>query len=162
MIRDSSDPMADRIWSAGGEEQTIARLARVCGLPDAAPFTDMWSQTYVSARDLARLADCIADGTAAGPTWTDWLLNEMRHVRGEGDFGIAHALPEADRATVAVKNGWYLHTGDRWQVNCMAVTDGWSLAVLLNYPGPRGLRYGDRICREVTRQLLPTIRHLRR
>ncbi|GAA1757511.1 hypothetical protein [Luedemannella helvata] len=160
MIRDSSDHMADQIWAAIGQEDGSRAIFRNCRMTDAGVFPDMWSQTYVSARDLSRLADCIADGRAAGPRWTPWLLDEMRNLRGIGDFGIGYAVAADARARVA-KNGWFLHADHRWQVNCMAVTDGWALAVLTNYPERHGIRYGGSICQKVAERLLPTMALLR-
>jgi hypothetical protein len=113
----------------------------------------------MSARDTVRMADCIADGTAAGPQWTSWILHMMRGVRGDGDFGIREAFPAAEQATIAIKNGWLDYDADAsWHVNCMAVTDTWALAVLQRFPddGPYNIGFGsaEQVCTDVTTQLM--------
>jgi hypothetical protein len=82
------------------------------------------------------------------------MLNEMRHVRGEGFFGIPNALPGPQAATVAIKNGWTLHSGGTWHVNCLGIHDDWVLAVMTYYPGSLGLAYGASVCEQVARQAL--------
>jgi hypothetical protein len=102
------------------------------------------------------MANCIADGTAAGPQWTDWLLTRMRTVN-LGDFGIRKALPAAAAAQVAIKNGWLDYDDDHmWHVNCMAVTDTWAMAVLQRYaPTPTyNFTYGQTTCTNVATQLI--------
>ena len=113
----------------------------------------------MSARDTVRMANCIANGTAAGPRWTDWILQQMRGVRGEGDFGIREAFPQAEQPTIAIKNGWLDYDADsNWHVNCMAVTDTWALAVLQRFPdsGPDYIGFGnsEQVCTDVTTQLM--------
>src|SRR5204863_138178 len=80
------------------------RLITMCGLTDSSAVPNEWGTTRLSARDAVRMGDCIADGTAAGPTWTPWVLDMMRKVRGVGDFGIRDVLPPAQAAKVAIKN----------------------------------------------------------
>jgi hypothetical protein len=104
------------------------------------------------------MADCIANGTAAGPQWTKWIIGMMRKVRGEGDFGIRKAFSTTEQATIAIKNGWLDYDDDHnWHINCMAVTDTWAVAVLQRFPdhGPDNLGYAAArtVCRDVTRQL---------
>ena len=57
-------------------------MISVCELADSAPGEDL-SMTLMSARDTVRLGLAIADGRAAGPQWTPWLLDEMRAVAVE-------------------------------------------------------------------------------
>ena len=83
-----------------------------------------WSRTRLSARDTARLGACIDDGRAAGPKWTKWLLNEMRLVRGVGDFGIRKAFPAAEQKTIAIKNGWI----DRHDASRRCTSTAWPSA----------------------------------
>jgi hypothetical protein len=153
-IRDSSDGAAESLWNANGRDASIRRLISMCKLQDTKVFPDWWSQTWISARDAVRMGDCIANGTAAGPKWTSRVLDEMRHVRGEGLFGIPKALPPEVAATVAIKNGWTLHSNNRWHVNCLGIHEHWILAVMTHYDGDLGLKYGAGICEEVTRQAL--------
>jgi hypothetical protein len=105
-----------------------------------------------------RLGACLADGRAAGPRWTPWLLDEMRQVRGVGDFGVRAALPDRLAGTVAIKNGWLLRDEDRlWHISCLAIGDGWILGVLARYPGRLGFGYGARLCQKVGEQLLSPV-----
>jgi hypothetical protein len=97
MIRDSHDGAADTIWSLNGGDGGIRRMIRTCDLRDTSVFPGWWSKTRTSARDIVRLGACIADGTATA-AWADWLLTEMRGVRGKGRFGIVEALPPEEAA----------------------------------------------------------------
>ncbi|MGE5830169.1 MAG: hypothetical protein ACM30G_17675 [Micromonosporaceae bacterium] len=154
MIRDSNDGAAESIWNLGGRDADIRRLISVCKLQDTKVFPEWWSQTMISARDAVTMGECVANGTAAGPKWTPWVLNEMRNVRGEGRFGIVNALPGPQAATVAIKNGWTLHSGGTWHVNCLGIHDDWIIAVMTYYSGSLGLSYGAGICEQVARQAL--------
>jgi hypothetical protein len=83
----------------------------------------------------------------------------MRGVEGDGDFGIREAFPQAEQATIAIKNGWLDYDADSdWHVNCMAVTDTWALAVLQRFPdsGPDYIGFGnaEQVCTDVTTQLM--------
>ena len=60
----------------------------------------------MTAQDAVRLGECVKNGTAAGPKWTEWVLEEMRNVwgttakkdqqrtRGGGRWGIIDGLPK--------------------------------------------------------------------
>jgi hypothetical protein len=100
------------------------------------------------------MAACIADGRAAGPKWTSWLLKEMRLVRGVGDFGIRKAFPAKVAKTIAIKNGWVTREDSgNWEVNCLAIGDGWTMGVLTRYDASLGYEYGAGICQKVAAQL---------
>jgi hypothetical protein len=154
MIRDSDNDAAEETYRQNGSTSSIQRLIRVCGLTDSSAVPNRWSETRMSARDAVRMGACLADGRAAGRQWTMWVLNEMRHVRGDGRFGIVKALPPEAAATVAIKNGWLLRddTG-LWHVNCLAVGNGWVLAVMMRYDGSLGFEHGGTVCESVTTQL---------
>lgn len=155
MIRDSDNDAAERIYRLDGSSDSIQRLIRVCGLKNTTAVPGKWSETTMSAPDAVRMGACIAGGRAAGPQWTRWVLNEMRHVRGDGRFGIIEALPADVAATTAIKNGWLLRDDDGlWHVNCLAMGDGWVLAVMMRYPGKLGFEYGGTVCRSVATQLM--------
>lgn len=165
IIRDSHNEYTQELFRYQlGKEESIKRLISICGLTDSKPVPGYWSNTLVSARDTARMAACIADGRAAGPQWTEWVLNEMRHVRSPGNFGIIKALPPEVREQTAIKNGWLLRdetTCDgpacgpgNWHISCMAIGDGWTLGVLTRYPGRLGMEHGENICQSVAAQLL--------
>jgi hypothetical protein len=158
MIRDSDNQAAEDIYRRNGSTASIQRLIRMCRLTSSSAVPDRWSETRMSAPDAARMGACLADGWAAGPEWTTWVLNEMRHVRGDGRFGIITALPADVAATIAIKNGWLLRdeTG-LWHVNCLAIGDGWVLAVMLRYPGSLGFAHGGTVCRSVATQLMDPI-----
>jgi hypothetical protein len=155
MIRDSDDQAAEDIYRFDGGNNVVNRMISICGLTGTTLVDGWWSKTQVTARDATRLGLCVADSRAAGPTWTAWLLTQMRQVRGEGRFGIIDALPSSVAGTTAIKNGWTLINEDgTWHVACLAVQDRWILAVLTRYDGSRGLAYGATVCANVTRQLL--------
>jgi hypothetical protein len=154
MIRDSDNSIAITYNALNGGTTSINRMIRTCGLTESRPVASgSWSTTEVSARDGARLGVCLADGRAAGPKWTPWLMNEMRHVRGSGRFGIVNAFPPDVAARVAVKNGWINRKDGKWHIACLAVTDDWSLSVLSQYPVTLGLSHGANICKQVAVQL---------
>jgi hypothetical protein len=160
MIRDSHNGAAESLWLASGGDASTRRLISVCGLVDTRVYPAWWSQTYISARDSVTMGECIANGTAAGPMWTPWLLNEMRNVRGTveeqpngGRWGIIDALPPDVAATVAIKNGWTRHKDNTWNVNCLAIHDDWIMAVMSDYSG-RGLAYGANLCATIAAQIL--------
>jgi hypothetical protein len=155
MIRDSDNAAAQDIYLLNGQDESIERLIEMCGLTDSSAHHAWWSMTKVSARDAARMGACIADGRAAGRAWTQWLLDEMRQVRGEGDFGVRKALPPDVAAGVAIKNGWLVRGDDQlWHVNCLAIGDDWVLGVLARYPAQLGLDHGAALCRSVGEQLM--------
>jgi hypothetical protein len=154
MVRDSDNAVASKLYRLIGGQASTKRLISMCKLTDSKVGPTSWSDTRLSARDTTRMADCLADGRAAGPKWTTWLLKEMRLVRGAGDFGIRKAFPAAVAQTIAIKNGWVVRddNGD-WEVNCLAVGDGWTMGVLTRYDARLGLTYGANICKNVATQL---------
>jgi hypothetical protein len=154
MIRDSNNEAAETLYRRSGATASIRRLIARCGLTDSRATPDYWSLTMLSARDAVRMGACVADGRAAGPQWTAWVLDEMRQVRGTGRFGIIEALPSTVAHRTAIKNGWLLRRDGQWRVNCLAIGDGWVLAVLLRYPGSVGMAHGAAVCRRVAAQLL--------
>ncbi|MFI6160257.1 MULTISPECIES: hypothetical protein [Micromonospora] len=181
-IRDSNDGAADAVWGAAGGSYRVypngqlnpvlKRAVDICGLTDTkrgnvAGYVGYWSFTRMSPRDAVRLGDCIASGKAAGPKWTTWVLDEMSKVRGSvkeqrttsggGKWGIVDGLPAEIKAQgpVSIKNGWTpLNYDGNWHVNCLAVTEKWSLAVMLRYPQKKGLSYGAKVCASVATQLV--------
>jgi hypothetical protein len=159
MIRDSDDNAAETIYRRNGSDRVIQRLIRMCRLTDTKVYHAWWSLTEMSPRDAVRMGHCIADGRAAGPKWTHWLLNEMQSVRGEGRFGIVAAFPVEAAKTLAIKNGWTLHdAGTRWHVNCLAIAPDWILAVAIRFPASvGGLAFGARFCADVARHVIGPI-----
>lgn len=154
MIRDSDDDAAEDVYDIDGHNAVVQRMIGMCGLTHTSIFSFWWSRTQISAQDAVRLGNCVADGTAAGPRWTDWILSEMRQVRGEGRFGVIDALPADVAARTSIKNGWTL-VGNQWHLNCLAVVDHYVLAVLTRYPAALGLSYGAGVCRDVAARLQP-------
>jgi|HigsolmetaAR206D_1030411.scaffolds.fasta_scaffold00104_4 hypothetical protein len=173
-IRDSDDMAAEALFNAGGRGAVIERLIRMCGLTDThkvvppGKSTVWWSYTQMSARDAVRMGECIKNGTAAGPKWTEWVLEEMAKVRGTtaakdqqptrggGRWGIIDGLPEEilERG-VAIKNGWTRIWADgMWHLNCLAVADDWVLSVLTRYPASKSLDFGANVCASVAAQLV--------
>jgi hypothetical protein len=158
MVVDSDNAAATKVFGLNGGIATIERMVAACGLVDSAPnyAENRWSPTIVSARDTVRLGECIATGQAAGPQWTGWLLQQMRDVRGEGDFGARLAFPKQERARIAIKNGWFMRPEDQqWHVACLAIAPTWVLSVLLRYPQALGLDHGKQACQEVAADLFP-------
>ncbi|MEU7798651.1 hypothetical protein AB0J14_07135 [Micromonospora arborensis] len=183
-IRESNDDAANAVYRAAGGSYAVPaggqpgpvlkRAISICGLTDTnrgniPGYEGWWSFTRMSPRDAVRLGDCIADGKAAGPKWTKWVLNEMSQVRGTtadkdqkpksggGRWGIIDGLPKSITAQgpVSIKNGWtQLGYDSNWHVNCLAVTDKWSLAVMLRYPAKSPLSYGAQVCASVATQLV--------
>ncbi|MBT8227186.1 MAG: hypothetical protein HKP61_16265 [Dactylosporangium sp.] len=153
MIRDSDNNAASTTYTTLGQTESITRLISICGLTDSEPGRT-WSHTMISARDAVRMGECIADGRGAGPAWTDWLLNEMRSVRGSGRFGPIEVLPTAEAKQTAIKNGWVSLSDGKWHINCLAVAPTWVLAVEAVYPTASGMAHGTSICRSVTQQLI--------
>lgn len=156
IIRDSDNTRAQQFYNALGGSASIKRLISMCELTDSSVASDGgWSRTKLSPRDTARLGNCIADGRAAGPKWTKWLLNEMRLVRGAGDFGIRKAFPSAERKTIAIKNGWIDRTREQeMHINCLAIGDTWTMGVMVRYPINMGYDYGMKNCQKITAALL--------
>ncbi|WP_146231939.1 MULTISPECIES: hypothetical protein [Lentzea] len=106
-------------------------------------------KTVVSAMDAAKLGECVVNGPGISPEWRDKLLAMMRDIAPEGRFGIPEA-PALRSKPLAIKNGWTLHT-DTWTVTCLAVWDGWSLAVLARHQGRD--HHGAQVCATVADQL---------
>jgi hypothetical protein len=159
MIRDSDNAAADRITEkVGGAAASVGRLVTMCQLSESQAVAGAWSNTVISARDTARMGGCLADGRAAGAQWTPWIMDTMRQVRGDGDFGIRKAFPTEQRATIAIKNGWLLRDEDGlWHANCLAISDTWVLAVMQRYPSHgdwnTDLAHIDAVCQDVVRRL---------
>nr|WP_240942097.1 class A beta-lactamase-related serine hydrolase [Planosporangium thailandense] len=162
MIRRSDDAAAQDIYQVDGGNAVIRRMISMCGLTETTVVSGWWSKTEISARDAVRLGQCVANGKAAGPKWTSWVLNEMRNVTGGvaeepdgGRWGIIDGLPAELADGVAIKNGWTLLYDDGdWHVNCLAVQSDWVLSVLTRYPAKLGKQYGANVCKQVTQQLV--------
>ncbi|TDC43572.1 hypothetical protein [Micromonospora sp. KC213] len=156
IIRDSDNTRTQQFYNNLGQTASIKRMISICETTDSSPAADKgWSRTNLSPRDTARLGACIKDGRAAGPKWTKWLLNEMRLVRGTGDFGIRKAFPAAERKTIAIKNGWVDRTREQEiHVNCLAIADDWTMGVMVRYPIGLGYEYGMKNCQKITEAAL--------
>ncbi|MCM0675963.1 hypothetical protein NCC78_14875 [Micromonospora phytophila] len=158
IIRDSDNVRAEQFYNTVGRSASIKRLLSMCKLTDSKVAADGgWSRTALSPRDTARMGQCIADGRAAGPKWTKWLISEMRLVRGTGDFGIRKAFPAAERGTIAIKNGWVDRDKEQeMHINCLAIGDTWTMGVMVRYPINMGYEYGMKNCQKITAALLRT------
>ncbi|MGW0432447.1 serine hydrolase [Micromonospora sp. NPDC003197] len=173
-IRDSDDDATNALYNGGGKDKIITRMIKMCGLTETKAIaprgtTIWWSYTQISARDAVRLGECVRNGTAAGPKWTEWVLNEMSKVRGTtapadqearrggGRWGIIDGLPEeiTSGTRISIKNGWTAIGADQsWHVTCLAIADDWVLSVLMRYPTANGLDYGAQACASVASQLV--------
>ncbi|WBC13530.1 hypothetical protein O7600_20625 [Micromonospora sp. WMMA1998] len=157
IIRDSDNTRAQEFYESVGSAASIKRLISMCKLTDSKVAADGgWSRTLLSPRDTARLGLCIDDGRAAGPKWTKWLLNEMRLVRGAGDFGIRKAFPAGEQKKIAIKNGWIDRQKEKeYHVNCLAIGDTWTMGVMVKSPfSVGGWDYGMKACEQITEALL--------
>jgi hypothetical protein len=158
VIRDSNNAYTEVIFQELGAHESIERLIDICGLPYARAVPQQWSGTLLSPVDTALMGVCIADGRAAGPEWTDWLLEEMRLVRGLGDFGIRDAVPLEQRSSIAIKNGWVARKSQQaWHVNCLAIGQTWTMGVMTRYPEQLGYEHGAEICRSLAAEHLPIL-----
>lgn len=170
MIENSNDDAATTVYQADGGLASIRRLISTCELTETRAARS-WSYTRITPGDAVRYGRCIADGTAAGPKWTQWLLDKMRHVKGDvtdndpsnvkvqgGHWGIVDALPASLAKDTAIKNGWtYIYADARWHINCLAIHPDWILAVEMQFAGAQtnaGLQQGADTCASVARQLL--------
>ncbi|MFF5172706.1 hypothetical protein ACFY3U_08740 [Micromonospora sp. NPDC000089] len=156
IIRDSDNTRAEQFYNNVGRAASIKRMVSICKTTDSSPAADGgWSRTNLSPRDTARLGACIKDGRAAGPKWTTWLLNEMRQVRGDGDFGIRKAFPAAEQKSIAIKNGWIDREREQeMHINCLAIGDTWTMGVMVRYPIGMGYDYGMKNCQKITEAAL--------
>lgn len=168
-IRNSDSAAAEALYRDGGRDAVVRRMIEMCGLTGTTIYPSWWSRTEMTAVDAVRMGECLVEGTAAGPEWTGWLLEEMRHVQGStaerdqrpqedfegGRWGIIDGLPPGvDAEAVSIKNGWTrIGSTGSWHLNCLAVTDDWVLAVLMRYPAGYSLDYGARRCASVAAQL---------
>ncbi|SCE65585.1 hypothetical protein GA0074695_0071 [Micromonospora viridifaciens] len=156
IIRDSDNTRAQQFYNNVGRSESIKRLIKICGLTDSKVAKDGgWSETRLSPRDTARLGLCIDDGRAAGPKWTKWLLNEMRLVRGVGDFGIRKVFPAAEQKKIAIKNGWVdRQETQEMHVSCLAIGDTWTMGVMIRSPLNLGWDYAMANCQKITEALM--------
>lgn len=155
MIHFSDDQAAQWAYLTDGGDQVIKRMIGTCALKDTTVTQNWWSKTQISARDAVLLGHCVTGGKLLSAKWQAWLIDQMKHVDPSNAFGIAQA-PALAGVDPAIKNGWTEHAvGDSqiWAVNCLAVWDHWTLAVLTNYPADLGLDHGASICETVTQQL---------
>ena len=167
-IRHSDDHAAQALYQAGGGDAVVKRMISTCGLRRTTLVHGRWADTKIPSSDAVQMGLCVADGRAAGPNWTDWLLSEMRQVSGGvtdqppnfcctggGRWGIIDGLPPELASEVSIKNGWTPIWADGlWHVNCLAIHPDWVLCVQARYPYSLGLQYGADACRSVTEQLL--------
>jgi hypothetical protein len=162
MIVDSNDPMAEKYFRKGGSDAVVRRLITICGLTRVRIKPTLWSWAEMTPRDAARYGACLGDGRAAGPQWTKWVLETMRHVRGEvgdgngrevqgGRWGIIDGLPPELARDTSIKNGWTLYK-DGWHVNCLAVHPAFVLTVMIRTTW--GLRAAADMCESVAARLV--------
>lgn len=162
MLRYSDDAAAERVYRVDGSDAAIYRMIRICGLTHTKVIAGWWSLTTLTSLDALRLGLCLLDTRAAGPTWTPWLLAELRDVQGAisdqhpteggGHWGIIDGLNPQTAKQTSIKNGWTRHA-DGWHVNCLAIHPKFVLAVLLRYPSHYSLNYGAAVCTQIARQL---------
>ncbi|MBX6750081.1 MAG: hypothetical protein IRY85_10505 [Micromonosporaceae bacterium] len=162
VIIDSNDPLAHLYYVRGGEDDVVQRLIDICGLTDVRIYSGEWWSTWMTPVDAVRYGQCLADGRAAGPVWTPWVLQVMTEVRGSvdeqisgevqgGRWGIIDGLPPELSAELSFKNGFTEYV-DGWHVNCLAIHADWILAVMMrSWAGLSGAADG---CALVARSLV--------
>jgi hypothetical protein len=161
MIIDSNDDMAEKYYDKGGTNAVIQRLISTCGLAHTTIYPFFWARTTMTPQDAVRYGNCLGSGTAAGPRWTEWLLNTMRNVRGGvndqpntskqgGRWGIIDGLPPTLAALTSIKNGFTAYK-DGWHVSCLAVERDWVLNVMVRIGT---LPSAANVCRSVAQQLV--------
>lgn len=153
MIVNSDDQAAYQYF---GGQPSWDRFVHTCGITDIVYRSWSWSLTQISARDAVRYGYCVYSGKATNAKWTAWIVDKMRHVKGDGDFGPR--LLFQDKTTVATKNGWYNWQG-KWYVNCLAATDNWVISTLQQWPYtggdlPYGISLANPICKSVANDVL--------
>ena len=162
MIIDSNDPMAEKYYRIGGSDDVIERFISVCKLSGVKIKSTYWSFTEISPRTAIGYGKCLADGRAAGPQWTSWLLNVMKRVRGKvtdqksgavegGRWGIIDGLPPVLAKDTSIKNGWTLYK-DGWHINCLAIHPTFILVVMMRTN--KGLTSGAAACKAVAEALV--------
>ena len=120
------------------------------------------SPTTVSAALSAAIAR-LGDAGVPDPAVDAELLTAF--VLGSGRGGVqaavvrGDALPPEEAAQVAIKNGWVVrsHLGE-YHVNCLAIGEDWSMAVLTRYPSWRGYEYGAQYCQSLASRHLASPR----
>jgi hypothetical protein len=141
VIVDSNDPLAEKYYQRGGADAVVNRLIKMCGLTNLVIKPNLWGWTVMTPMDALRYGQCLADGRAAGPQWTDWVLDTMKHIRGSvaeqksgavqgGRWGIIDGLPQDVAKDVSFKNGWTVYR-DGWHVNCLAIHPDFVLNVMM-------------------------------
>lgn len=169
-IIDSNDDMAQKYYRLDGGNAVVQRLISMCKLAHTTVKSGWWSMTQMTPQDAVTYGQCVANGTAAGGKWTDWVLQTMREVRGTvsqqpadqktggGRWGIIDALPWNLAPQASIKNGWtYIFADGLWHVNCLAILPDSVLAVMMRYRSTNnvaGLKVGATICASVTSQLV--------
>ncbi len=142
VIVDSNDPLAEKYYQRGGADAVVTRLTKMCGLTNLVIKPNLWGWTVMTPMDAIRYGQCLADGRAAGPQWTDWVLDTMKHIRGSvaeqksgavqgGRWGIIDGLPQEVAKDISFKNGWTVYR-DGWHVNCLAIHPDFVLNVMMH------------------------------
>jgi len=162
MIKNSDDAAAHTLYLRRGGDTVVQRAIDECGLTGTSITESWWSKTQITALDATRMMREILN-RANSSDLVRWLVDDlMRDVAADNAFGIAEVLADADpQADPAVKNGWTEHASTGlWNLNCLAEWtssgngDQIVLAILTRYPAGNGQAYGEKLCREVTSQLL--------
>ena len=163
MIIDSNNKIGQEYYLLDGQDDSVQRMITICGLTDVTINPGLWSWTLMTPLDTARYGLCLADGRAAGPAYTTWLLDVMTQVRGDvddqaedtqqgGRWGIVDGLPATLAAGLSIKNGWTQYV-DGWHVSCLAISQHWVLVVMVH---TKTLPEAAEACRSVASQLVVT------
>lgn len=147
---DSDNAAADQLYDRAGGDG-LARIAASCDLGDPG---DDWRTVRLTASATAALGACLREGVIVPDVWASWILDQMRAVRGDGRFGPIESHPMTGSRPLAIVNGWEIRAG-QWHVNCLAIGDWWTAAILTRYPAGLGRRHGEKVCADVTAAVVP-------
>ncbi len=117
MIEMSDNGDASALWNQEGGANAVSAFDREVGMDETTPnAAGYWGLTWTTASDqLALLRRVMLPNRLLDLGSRKYEYELMRHVVASQDWGVSAGL--AQRAAVALKNGWLpLPSGD-WQVN---------------------------------------------
>lgn len=113
MLNWSDDNAADTLWSKYGKADFVTRFPTygLTGATFVPGFSRYWGYMKCTPNDLDRLMRYVLQSM---PTdLRDYIVNEMKHVRAEQQWGVWGAGPAAQPGN---KDGWSLEQGG-WVIN---------------------------------------------
>jgi hypothetical protein len=115
MIEASDDNAATKLWAAIGGRDAIDSFNALIGFKSTVPSWS-WGDISTTPLDQLQLLKVIAlPNSILDSASRQYETTLMEHVIGGQQFGLGWGSPE--RATVAMKDGWYDEIPTGWQVN---------------------------------------------